>query len=231
MPQYIENEHSVTFDQNIFFDTEELINTQAREIGNTILQISQLVIDFASIERVPRYCATRRENDAEHSLMLALAGVEIASRYYPGLDSGFVGKLAMVHDFPELKTGDVATFDITDEQLKQKHDNEKAELPVLLEELPPYIADLLQIYEEQESPEAVFVKHIDKLLPNAVNIAGAGVEVMHEDYNVHHTLQFLAKNEMLETRFRGAFPNTSHDPIHLAHTYLANKFALQLPEC
>lgn len=230
MMQYTESEYSVLFDQNLFFDTPELMQTQAREIGETILQISKLVIDFASIERVPRYCVNKRENDAEHSFMLALASVEIASRYYPGLDSGLIGKLALVHDFPELKTGDIATFDITNDQLAQKHSNEQAELPALLNELPPHIGDLLQTYEEQELPEPIFVKHVDKLLPNAVNTTGAGVEVMREDYGVRNTKHFYSKTEKLEDRFRTLFTDSSHEPLHLAHTYLADTFALQLPE-
>jgi 5'-deoxynucleotidase YfbR-like HD superfamily hydrolase len=230
MKHCIENYDAQIFDQSLSFDTGELIRFQAHEIGETILQVSQLVIDFASIERVPRYCPMKRENDAEHSFMLALAGIEVSSTYYPGLDSGLIGKLALVHDFPELKTGDIATFDITDEQLAQKHANEQAELDTLLDELPPHIADLLSIYEEQELPETIFLKHLDKLLPNAVNSAGAGLKVMKEDYGVDTAMQFRDKTETLEYRFKKMFNHPSHAPLHFAHRYLADKFAMQLPE-
>lgn len=205
--------------------TTEAAFLQGNEIGQTILQISQLVIDFASIERVPRYCPNKRENDVEHSFMLALAGVEIASTYYPGLDSGLIGKLALVHDFPELKTGDVATFDLTDQQMAQKHQNEQANLPQLIEELPPHLADLLTLYEEQRLPEAKFVKHTDKLLPNAVNTSGAGMHVMNEDYDVFCQAQFRQKNGVLSQRYRNNFPDQSHDVLHLAYDQLANRFA------
>jgi putative hydrolase of HD superfamily len=225
MTQYVEEELSIIFDQNEYFSHEDSKLHIASKIADTVLQISRVVIDFASIERVPRYCKFKRENDAEHSFMLALAGIEIATRYYPGLDSGLVAGLALVHDFPELETGDVATFDISDDQLRQKHINEQAKLPQLLGRLPAHIGDLLVIYEEQTTPEAKFVKHTDKLLPNAVNIAGDGVKVMHEDYDVYTKQQYLQKNTLLEERFRRTFDDDLHEPLHLAHTVLADQFA------
>lgn len=222
--------NSIIFDQNEYYSSATEKQYVAYKIADTILQISGLVIDFAAIERVPRYCKFKRENDAEHSLMLALAGVEIASEYFPGFDTGLIGKLALVHDFPELKTGDVATFDITDEELRQKHQNEARNVSILLKELPPHIGDLLTIYEEQELPEAEFVKHVDKLLPNAVNIKGGGLQVMSEDYKVSTTSEFFAKNETLETRFKKTFGKPEHEPLHLAHSVLAHEFALLFPE-
>lgn len=221
---------SIIFDQNEYLSTLEHQASEAKQIGKTILQICELVTDFSAIDRVPRYCKYKRENDAEHSFMLALAGIEIGSQYYPGLDTGLIGKLALVHDFPELKTGDVATFDLTEEQLSQKHQNEAQELPELLRSLPPHLADLLMIYEEQTLPEAQFIKHLDKLLPNAVNNVGAGIKVMKEDYNVTSATEFFIKNETLEARFKKTFNNPTHQPLHLAHTFLANRFALQFDE-
>jgi hypothetical protein len=211
------------------FDQREL-TIQAQEIGDTILQVSQLVIDFASIYRVPRFCINRRENDVEHSFMLALGGIEVIRQHFPGLDPGLGGQLALVHDMPEIKTGDVATFKIGDKQLKEKHANEKRQLPGLLKELPPHIADLVVIYEEQELPEAKVIAHLDKDLPNAVNITGAGLAVMEEDYQVTSVEQFLKQNLENEKRYRERFPDPHHEVLHMAHSYLANKFALQFEE-
>lgn len=224
-------EYFQIFDQEMILTDQMRDAVQAHHIGETLLQISELVIDFASIERVPRYCVNKRENDAEHSFMLALAGIEVSSTYYPGLDSGLIGKMALVHDFPELHTGyDVATFDISDEELAQKHANEQAGLPEFIAMLPPHLGDLLQLYEEQQLPEAKIVKHLDKLLPNAVNTTGAGVAVMREDYQVHSVEKFIEKNQVNETRFNNLFTDTIHTPLHHAHSYLAAIFADQLSE-
>lgn len=230
MAQYAEKEYSAVFDQSELFSALELEQLQAHEIGKTILQISQLTIDFANIERIPRYCKDRRENNAEHSFMLALAGIEIVSTYYPGLDAGLASSLALVHDIPEIKTDDVATFDISDEQLQQKYKAEAESLPALLEELPTHIADLLSIYEEQKMPEARVIRHLDKLLPHAVNISGAGKEVMNEDYSVTTVGELMAKNQINETRFQNMFPEEHHVPLHQAHSVLAQKFALTFIE-
>lgn len=225
-----ENYVGLLFDQTEILDSIEQRAVVAHDIANTILQISQIVIDFASIYRIPRFCINRKENDAEHSFMLALAGIEISKKYYPGLDTGFVGQLSLVHDLPELKTGDIPTFDITDESLAHKHLREATELPNLLKELPPHLGDLLSVYEEQQVPEARLVKHIDKLLPYSVDINGAGIAMMIEDCGVTNAQQLLEKNEILESRFRAKFTDITHVPLHEAHTILANKFALQFEE-
>lgn len=230
MVAQVQHGEKYVFDQMERFSSKEIKANQAREIGETILQISQLVIDLASVERVPRYCPNRRENDVEHSFMVALAGIEIVSRYYPGLDSGLTGKLGLVHDFPELITDDIATFDLTDEQLSKKHSDEQAALPQLLTKLPPTLADLVIIYEEQKLPESRLIKHIDKDLPNAVNLIGAGIEVMAEDYGVYSAAKFSEKNAVLARRYKKAFPDPSHDILHGAYDLLANRFALKFNE-
>ena len=230
MTQFLERGRFQVFDQNeIFNDPSQQIEI-ARQIGDTVLQINQIVMDLASIERVPRFCVNRKENDAEHSLAVALQTIVVITNFFPGLDAGLGGQLAMVHDFPELKTGDISTFRLTDQQLQDKHHNDKAVLPQLLDELPPYLADLVEMYEEKKLPEAKVVEHIDKLNPNSVNIIGAGVAVMSEDFDITSSQQFLKQNAKNEKRFRERFPDDHHEPLHYAHGYLASLFAEQLSE-
>lgn len=203
---------------------------EAEAIGNTVLAISQLTIDFASVERIPRYFHNRRENDAEHSFMLGLASIEIGKQYYPGLDAGLMVQFALVHDLVELETLDTPTFQADENTLNAKHQAEQAALEKLSNTLPPHIADMLIWYEEQEQTEARLVRHIDKLLPYAVNTTGAGAAVMHEDYNTHTVDELMAANEKLEERFHSMFPELHHASLHNAHTVLANKFALEFSE-
>lgn len=215
------------------YDNENLIEQtttpEAREIGETILTIAGLVIDFSRIERAPRYCEGRQENDVEHSFMLALAGIEIANQKRPDLDCGLVGKFALVHDLIEIKTGDLQTFNATEEALTKKKSREEAELPRLLKELPPHISELLEAYEKQEEPETHFVKHVDKLLPYSVDIIGDGRGVMRDIMGVHNKQQFLGQNHVLDTRWRSRFTNPKHDTLHAAHNWLAGKFAQMMP--
>lgn len=218
------------FDQKEMFRSFEQKSEQSIRLAETLLQICQLTIDFTEIKRAPRFCPNSRESDVEHSFMLALAGIQISKEYYPGFDSGLIAGLGLVHDFPELKTGDMPTFDVTEEELAQKHAREGNELPGLMEELPSHLADLLMMYEEQQQPEAIFIKHLDKLLPYAVDIQGAGIKVMNEDFGVFTSKQLFEKNEVLEARWQSKFTDPSHEPLHLAHSHLANKLALKFDE-
>jgi 5'-deoxynucleotidase YfbR-like HD superfamily hydrolase len=191
------------------------------------LQVSQVAIDFAAIQRIPRYCPNRRENNAEHSFMLGLASLAIAPRYYPGLDTGLMTQFSLVHDLPELVTDDIPTFKISTEELQAKHKAEQAALSSLCKTLPPHIADILVYYEEQIAPEARMVRHIDKLLPMAVDVNGAGLQIMREDYGTTTRTQFDETAATLDERYRTMFPEPEHEIAHRAHTLLAQKFAEQ----
>ena len=199
-------------------------------IAKTVLDISQVTIDFASIERVPRYYEHRRENNAEHSFMLGLAGVSIAEEHFPKLNSGLVTQFALVHDLVELETLDIPTFNASEATLAAKEEAEKRALEALCTKLNPIIMSYLDRYEEQEEPEARLVRHIDKLLPYAVDINGAGMKIMAEDYDTHTVSQLMGHNEELEKRFHNMFPEYVHSSLHGAHTILAHKFALHFSE-
>jgi 5'-deoxynucleotidase YfbR-like HD superfamily hydrolase len=212
------------------FDINTLPLMESSAVARTILDISQVTIDFANIERVPRYNQHRRENNAEHSFMLGLAGVSVAEQHFPELDSGLVTKFALVHDLVELETMDIPTFNASEATLSAKEAAEKQALEVLGAKLNPVLMSYLERYEEQEELEARLVRHIDKLLPYSVDINGAGVQVMIEDYNTRSVDELMQNNEKLEERFHRMFPELSHTALHGAHTILANKFALEFPE-
>ena len=116
----------------------------------------------------------RSENDAEHSFMLGLVAVPLAERYYPELDSGLVAKYALVHDLVESYVGDTPTYDIDEAGLKTKVDMEQAGRQQLKKEylhLAPSLVALVEDYEEQASPEARFVRIVDKLMPTVIQFA------------------------------------------------------------
>ncbi len=218
------------FECRNIFDTNIRPFTQVNDIAHSILEISQVTIDFAAIERIPRYNDCERENNAEHSFMLALAGVVIAEEHYPEIDSGLVAKFALVHDLPELITNDVPTFKISSEQLTEKEAAEKQAVHTLSDRINGTISGYLKRYEAQIETEARFVRHIDKLLPYAVDANGSGVKVMEEDYETHTRRQLLAANSDLEQRFEHMFPEPSHDKLHESHSVLAYNFSRMLPE-
>jgi putative hydrolase of HD superfamily len=123
-----------------------------------------------------------RESDVEHSYHLALSAVELAATYFPELDAGLIAQFSMVHDLPEVYTGDVWTFGISDEDRAVKEDAEKVATERLMKELPPYTAKLLKCYEAQNEPEALFVRFVDKMLPAVINYWAGSASTFIEDY-------------------------------------------------
>ncbi len=198
---------------------------RASSIADDVLKLTSIAIRFALIERVPRYTPETRENDAEHSYMLGLVCQEIASQYFPDLDAGLVVQMALVHDLLELKTGDIATFQLTKEELLEKEEAEQAALDTLCSELPLFTAELLREYESQTLPEARFVRFMDKHLPVAVNIHGTGTQVMREDYATFTTEQLIIAENALKVRFLKMFPDEELEALHEARDLLANLFS------
>lgn len=195
-------------------------------LASTALIVGNIAIRLASVERKPRYTDEHRENDSEHSQMLAMVATELAAKLYPGkLDIGLVALMAMAHELFEIKTGDVATFHFNADDMAAKHAAEAAMLEEFLEELPPYMAYLFKQYIAQETPEARFVNAVDKLTPVIVDILGSGKKVMAEDYDVHTSQQLRASHKKLHGRIAdsyGEFPE-----IVSAHGLMCNLFSLE----
>ncbi len=120
----------------------------------------------------------RPENDAEHSYMLGLTAMALASDYYPALNSGLVAQYALVHDLVEAYVGDTATHDISVSDLQSKANREAAGLVQLVDEygtdMPNFTA-VIEAYERQVDPESRFVRMLDKIMTISVQFPNHGV--------------------------------------------------------
>jgi 5'-deoxynucleotidase YfbR-like HD superfamily hydrolase len=190
--------------------------------ASTALELGAIAMNFAHVNRAPQYDHERRENDAEHSYMLALVANELAVQLYPDLKAGLVSQYAIVHDLIETVTGDVATFQLNAEELAAKQQTEHAALGTLLNSLPPYTAKLLLEYETQQIPEARFVKAVDKLLPVIVDILGDGQNVMKQTYGITTSDALRANHQQLHTRIAHSF--AEFPPLINAHGLLCELF-------
>lgn len=187
---------------------------------------SQLTDDFSNIERIPRLADSRRENDVEHSFMLAVAAPAIAERYYPDLDVDKVRSFALIHDAMELETGDVATFDLNAAEIKLKEHREQQAKQVVYERLSrisPSAAEDFEEYERQESRESIFVRMVDKLLPVAVDVTGDGLRIIREDYGISDLSSLEASHNELYARMQEKFGKDFPDLV-AAHAVLARDF-------
>jgi len=195
-----------------------IIDSEARlEIGKHLAGLaivsSKLTDDFAAIERIPRFAKGQRENDVEHSYMLAVAAPEMARVLKLDLDMEKVTRFALAHDLLEVKVGDVATFNLTPAQLAEKERVEQEAKEELLEELPPLIGESLEEYERQDSQEAIFVRMVDKLLPLAVDITGDGIRVLKDDYGVASYDELVNSHDALHARISEKFGSDFPDLV------------------
>lgn len=197
----------------------------ARDVARIALEAATLTQDFRKVTRVPRFEDGDRETDVEHSFMLGIAAAAIAQKYFPDLDTGLIWRFAAVHDTPELETDDVPTFDLTPEELAEKHRREQESMHIVVERLhkisPDLAADLVE-YERQEKPEAVLVKLVDKKLPVAVDIVGDGVRILREDYGIESVIELREAHVKLDRRLADKFGDNFPD-VQFAHSLLANQ--------
>ena len=130
---------------------------------------ARALIDFLRVmERLkdaPRHCWTtggRRESVAEHSWRVALMAMLMADEF-PEADMDKVIRMCLIHDLGEAFTGDIPTFEKTEE-------NERTEEQLLREwvaALPKVCRDeMTALYDEmerRESLESRIYKAIDNL--------------------------------------------------------------------
>lgn len=195
------------------------------------IELGRISERFARVYRGPRYSDNQPESDVEHSFMLGMIAPEIAHLYFPNLNPYLVGEYSRIHDLVEVKTGDVITFSLTEEELAAKEAAEQKALEELLEELPPYTASLLREYEKQETLEARFVRAVDKLMPFVVDIVGQGSRLVHEQYKVNSQTELRDQHIKNHERFVRRFGDFallvfSHRDLQ---SHFETKFGVELP--
>jgi len=178
----------------------------AKQTKDFLMTLGRIAEGISEINRVPRYSDGNRENDAEHSFHLALSATEVAAEYYPELDIGLVSQFSLVHDLPELYTGDVSTYKISEKDRSSKESAEKIATERLLKELPVYTSSLLRRYEKQLEPEARFVRLIDKLMPGVMNIMAGDASTIKEDFDIKDLDSFNESLKISNARIHKMFP-------------------------
>jgi len=148
---------------------------EIQSVVDRVIELGHDAVQFAHIERATIYVTGRKENDAEHSHMLAFIAPYLAQKYYPDMDMGLISLFTTIHDDPELVCGDIPTLGMSDMQYAQKQANEQAAVDIRIQSLPEPWSGLLERYEAQEEPEARFVKLVDKLMPALLKLHGDGL--------------------------------------------------------
>ncbi len=131
-----------------------------------LIELSRVLGEFGQIKRVTLLPGGDQESDSHHSFSLALIAYELALQYAPELDASKVLLYALVHDLPELVTGDMNTLTATAEQLEQKAkaESEMLEQAEAMLAIAPNVLTAVKAYEAKSSDEAMFVYWLDKMI-------------------------------------------------------------------
>ncbi len=145
-----------------------------------LMDLANLSLAFGRVDRVTCHPdGMTPESDTDHTVMLGLVACAFAERFVPELDRGLVAQFALVHDLVETYAGDTPTAHImTAADHAGKEEREAAALARIRAEFDtelPWIGETIDAYESLATPEARFVKVMDKTLPKMVNIFNDGV--------------------------------------------------------
>ena len=137
-----------------------------------ILEDTKKLQFLFKLKEVTRYNTPRDAADDSESVAEHLYGMQLLAQYFlpledplSSLDHARVYELITIHDFDEIITGDYVSYIKTE---VHKVESEVA-LKQVLASVPLHIQEkitsLAMEYEEQSTPEARFVKAIDKMEP------------------------------------------------------------------
>lgn len=182
----------------------------AAEAYDYLLRLGDISVRTAEVPRLIVYPSGRPENDAEHSFHLQLSATELAGTYFPELDTGLVAQFCGVHDLPEIYAGDTPSYDLSPEEVRAKEAAEAEACERLLQELPPYTAQLLQRYEAQIEPEARFVRFVDKLLPAIIHTIATEVnrEPFLGTYGITDAEELEMRSAKHTAKIKALFPDS-----------------------
>lgn len=213
----------------------------AFKIAERILVLAGVTIVASFIKRSPHYqfpsssisneqsCHEAEiriaEDNTQHMYMLSIVCLELCQDF-PLLDPTKVLYYCLTHDLIEIETGDEKTFNMSDQRYNEKEENEIAAISNLRMKLTQFVFEQANQYLSQDDSEALFVRLVDKLLPDAVNIvSGTGTRVMNEYFGIQRHDELVLAQRQMNERLQRMFEHKWMNPIHEARELLANIFA------
>ena len=170
-----------------------------------ILQIAEFVLQFRAQNRAIYYSEEKIENDVEHSLMLAIAALYLALEMFPdNMDTLKIVIQGLVHDMTEVVDGDVASWTLTVEEHHKKSAKEAEGLVETLNKIPGIIGKHLDEYSTHSTPEARFLRVLDKVLPAAVWLLVEAVYLL-KILEEQHDIETIEAFEKSENEYNGSF--------------------------
>lgn len=132
--------------------------------AQTAIAMSDMLFRFGQIKRATKMPNGEHESDSHHSFALALIAYELAKAFAPELDAMKVMAYGLVHDLPELVTGDMPTLLASSEDLVRKRARDAAAWPKVSKVFgaAPNVLELIKSYEAHDDEESKFIFWLDK---------------------------------------------------------------------
>ena len=158
------------------------------ETADAMVSLGGIALDFGRVDRITYHQdGLTAESDTDHTVMLGLVACAIADQHFPNLNVGLIAQYALVHDLVEVYAGDTPTLRMPSSDAKaEKAAREHAAFLRLQREFGgtlPWLPALIESYESRLTPEARFVKALDKLLPKITHILNGAVTIHKQGMN------------------------------------------------
>jgi putative hydrolases of HD superfamily len=116
---------------------------------------------------------TTPESVTDHTVMLAVVACAIAHQVDERLDVGLVAQYALVHDLVEAYAGDTNTLRLLDAATladKAQRERDAYQRIAFDFQTTPWLPETIAEYEALSTPEARYVKALDKVMPKITHI-------------------------------------------------------------
>lgn len=173
------------------------------------------LLKLEEFKTIKRHCHTSiniPETNSDHTWHLCMFIMLYEDEIKKELDFEKVIKISLIHDLPEIITGDELTIK---KASKDKSMREKEGARLLFNEISNpeknLFINLIEEYCEISSKEAEFVKGVDKLMPLIQNIKTANTYSSYKKNKVtsnecyEYIKKFIENNKLLNNLFENLF--------------------------
>ena len=176
------------------------MNKKSPDINQSVISLGQLVLQFARTNRATYHeDGVTVESDTDHTIMLAVIACACAERFAPTLNRGRIAELALVHDLVEVYAKDTPTLKPLDKKGAQdKKVREKKAFKKIKDNFGaifPWVHQTIHEYESLTSPEARFIKAVDKIMPKITSILNKGTTEKNAGFSESEVLEKMYANQ------------------------------------
>lgn len=167
-----------------------------------ILQYLKFIQETEQLKSTLRTAWTaegRQESTAEHSWRLAMLAAVLAEEV-PKLDMIRVLKMCLVHDLGEAYEGDVSAALQLDDDARHKREEEAVRkiFAMLPEQQEQELMELWLEYSGNTSPEAAFVKALDKAETIIQHNQGKNPPDFDYEFNLEYGADYFKEDPLLQ---------------------------------